>query len=63
MFEELCDQDGGSVRLGNNKICKIIRIRSVKFKFHDESIKLLSGIRYVHDLKRDIIFFGEFDKK
>ena len=63
MFEELCDQDGGSVLLGNNKAYKIIGIEYVRFKLHDESIKLLTGVRYVPDLKRNLISFGEFDKK
>ena len=63
LFEELCDQDGGSVLLGNNKACKIAGVRSVRFKLHDESIRLLTEVRYVPDLKRNLISLGEFDKK
>src|SRR3954469_9866898 len=55
LFEELCDQDGGSVLLGNNKACKIASVGSVRFKLHDESIRLLNEVRYVS--------LGEFDKK
>ena len=63
VFEELCEQDGGSVLLGNNKACKIAGIGSVRFKLHDESIRLLTEVRYVPDLKRNLISLGEFDKK
>ena len=63
VFEELCDQDGGSVLLGNNRACKIAGIRYVIFKLHDKSIRLLTDVRYVHDLKRNLIFLGEFNKK
>ena len=62
LFEELCDQDGIFVLLGNNKSCKIVSVGSVRFKFHDESIKLLTEVRYVPDLKRNLISLGEFDK-
>ena len=63
LFEELCDQDGGSVLLGNNKVCKIIGVGPVRFKLHDESIKMLAEVRYVPDLKRNLISLGELEKK
>lgn len=45
-----------------NIACKITCIRSLRFKLHDESIELLTSVRYVPDLKRNLIY-GEFDKK
>ena len=51
LFEELCDQDGGSILLGNNKAYKIEGVRSVRFKLYDKSMKLLTEVRYVPDLK------------
>ena len=63
LFEKLYDQDGGSVLLGNNKACKIAGVGSVRFKLHDESIRLLTEVRYVPDLKRNLISLGELDKK
>src|SRR3954471_23054695 len=62
LFEELCDQDGGSVLLGNNKACKIAGVGSVRLKLHDESIRLLTEVRYVPNLKRNLLSLGEFDK-
>lgn len=35
----------------------------MRFKLHDESIKLLTGVRYVPDLKKKFISLGEFDNK
>src|SRR4051812_21383383 len=63
LFEELCDQDGGSVLLGSNKACKIADVGSMRFKLHDESIRLLIEVKYVPDLKRNLLSLGEFDKK
>lgn len=47
LFEELYDQDGGFVFLGKNKACKIAGVRSMRFKLHDESIRLLTEVWYV----------------
>ena len=63
LFEDLYDQYGGYVLLRNNKACKIAGVGYVRFKFHDESIRLLIEVKYVLDLKRNLISLGEFDKK
>lgn len=63
VFEESCDQDGGSVLLGNNKVCIIARIRFMRFELHDESIRLLNGVKHVPDLKRNFITLREFNNK
>lgn len=49
--------------LGNNKSCKIAGIEYMRFKFHDEVVKLLTIVRYVPYLKRNIISLGELNKK
>lgn len=63
VFEDICDQDGRSVLLGNNRACKIVGIRYVRFKLHDESIRLLIDVKYIPNIKRNLISFGELDKK
>lgn len=63
VFEESCDRGGGSMLLGYNKACKIAGIGSMRFKLHDESIKLLIYVGYVLDRKRNLISLGEFDTK
>src|ERR1044072_8002533 len=62
LFEELCDQDSGSILLGNNKACKIADVGFVRFKLHDDSIRLLTEVRYVPDLKRNLISLSECEK-
>lgn len=52
VFEELCDQDGGQLLLGNNRTDKTAGVGYVRFKFHDESIRLLHDVRYVSKLKK-----------
>lgn len=47
LFEDLNQEDGGSVLLGNNK-CKILEIGSVRIKMFDGMEKLLQELRFVH---------------
>lgn len=63
VFEELCDQNGGPVMLGNNKASKIEGIGYVRFDLYDKSIRLLNDVRYVPEFMRNLISLGEFDKK
>jgi len=62
-FEELDEQVGGSILLGNNKSCKITRIGSVRFKLHDGAKRVIKNVRLIPDLKRNLISLSEFDKQ
>lgn len=44
--------------IGNNAICKIIRIGSVNLKQHNRSIMELKYVRFVPDLKGNLISLG-----
>lgn len=35
----------------------------MRFKLHDESMRLLTDVRFVPDLKRNLTSLGEFNKK
>ena len=62
VFEELCEHDGGSMLLGNNRTCKIAGIRSVIFKLYDESIRLLTELwykRFDHVSERGMVEFAK----
>ena len=59
LFEELCELDGGYVFLENNKACKILGVGFVRFKLHDESIRLLTKVGYVPDSTRKDMFCKE----
>lgn len=61
-FEDLCEQTEGFVFLGANKSSKIAGIGSIRFKLHDGNERLLTEVRYVPNLKRNLISLGELDK-
>lgn len=56
-FEELKLQDGGMVLLGD-KTCKVARIGFVRIKMHDGIETLLNDVRYVLELKRNLVSLG-----
>jgi len=56
------DIGGGKVLLGNNHECNIKGIGDIKIKMHDGIIRTLISVRYVPELKRNLISLGELDK-
>lgn len=59
-FQEL---DGGCVLMGNDNACKTKGIGSIRLKLHDGSIRVLTDVRYIPDLKKNLISLGTFDAK
>lgn len=53
--------EGGMVLLGDNKACKIMGIGSVVIKMFDGCYRTLKDVRYVPDLKRNLIFVDVLD--
>ena len=43
-FENL-EEASGTVLLGNNQVCKVCGICNIRFGIHDNSVKLLTGVR------------------
>ena len=62
-FEKFIELQGGSMLLGNNKPCKIQGIGSIRLKLHDWIEKIIQDVRFVLDLKRNLISLGELDRK
>ena len=58
---EYHDSDGGRVMMGNNAMCKIIAIGNIRLKLCDGSIRELKQVRFIPDLKRNLIFLGMLD--
>ncbi|KAH9743695.1 hypothetical protein KPL70_003390 [Citrus sinensis] len=54
--------DGGKVLLRNNLACKVAGIGSVRIKMYDGSVKGLEQVRYVPELKRNLISLGMIDQ-
>ncbi|KAH9694912.1 Integrase catalytic domain-containing protein [Citrus sinensis] len=59
---EYHDLDGGRVMMGNNAMCKIISIGNIRLKLHDETIRELKQVRFVPELKRNLISLGMLDQ-
>ena len=56
-YEHL-DEASGTVTLGNNKVCDVKGIGSIRLKMQDQSIKLLTDVRYIPEVKRNLISLG-----
>lgn len=48
--------------MGNNDICKVISMGNVNLKVHDKTIRELKEVRYVPNLKRNLISLGMLDQ-
>ncbi|GKE22157.1 retrovirus-related pol polyprotein from transposon TNT 1-94, partial [Tanacetum coccineum] len=55
--------DGGSVLLGDNRECKIRGIDKVKVQLKDGSSFVLHNVRYIPELKRNLISLGTLKKE
>lgn len=53
----------GSVLLDNDQVCQVEGMGDIKLRIHDGSIKILSDVRYVPDLKRNLISLGVLESK
>ncbi|GFZ02006.1 hypothetical protein Acr_15g0006150 [Actinidia rufa] len=59
-FEEL---DGGVVLMENDNACKTLGIGTIKLKIFSGTVKVLTNVRYVPDLKKNLISLENFDSK
>ncbi|GKB87106.1 retrovirus-related pol polyprotein from transposon TNT 1-94 [Tanacetum coccineum] len=55
--------DGGSVQLGDNRECKIKGIGKVMIQLKDGSSFVLHNVRYIPELKRNLISLGTLEKE
>ena len=47
--------------LGNDKPCRVQGIGTVRIKMHNEVEKVLINVRFIHELKRNLISLGMLD--
>ena len=50
------------VYMGNHNACKVQGIGDITFKLHGGKIKLLTNVKFVLDLKRNLLSFGTYDE-
>lgn len=62
LFVEL-DEATGSVVLGNNQVCSIKGVGTIRFRMNDGSTKILSEVRFIPDVKRNLISLGVLERK
>ncbi|KAH9668238.1 hypothetical protein KPL70_021339 [Citrus sinensis] len=61
-FTEYHIFDGGRVMMGNNAMCRVIGIGTVKLRLQDGTLLMIKQVRHVPDLKRNLISLGMFDQ-
>ncbi|KAE8721370.1 hypothetical protein F3Y22_tig00016115pilonHSYRG00011 [Hibiscus syriacus] len=54
--------NSGSVYLGDDRCCNIVGIGDVRIKMHDGSVRTLSGVRHIPDLKKNLISLDTLHK-
>ena len=60
-FETLELKEFGMVILGNNKACKVQGIGQIRLRMFDNKEMLLHNVRYVPELKRNLMSISMFD--
>ena len=53
--------NGGSVLMGNDAVCKVVGIGTVRIKCHDKAVRTLTEVRHIPDLKRNLISLSSLD--
>ena len=62
-FSSLKEFDGGVVFMGDDNLCTTKGIGTVRLKLHDSMVKKLTGVRYVPNLKKNLIYLGTLESK
>ncbi|KAM1980190.1 hypothetical protein ACFX15_036829 [Malus domestica] len=62
-FSSLKEFDSGVVFMGDDNLCTTKGIGTVRLKLHDEMVKELTGVRYVPNLKKNLISLGTLEAK
>ncbi|GKF29798.1 retrovirus-related pol polyprotein from transposon TNT 1-94, partial [Tanacetum coccineum] len=63
IFFDLLECDRGSVLLGDNRECKIRGIGKVRVQLRDGSSFVLNNVRYIPELKRNLISLETLEKE
>ncbi|KAG8502566.1 hypothetical protein CXB51_001088 [Gossypium anomalum] len=62
-FSDLVELNGGVVYMGNDNACKTVGIGSIQLKNQDGSTRVLTDVRYVPSLKKNLISLGALESK
>ena len=62
-FFNFTELDGGVVYLADNQPCKIAGIGSISLKNHDGSTRVLTDVRYILKIEKNLISLGTLESK
>ena len=62
-FFNFTELDGGVVYQEDNQPCKIVGIGSISLRNHDGSTRVLTDVRYIPKLEKNLISFGTLESK
>ncbi|KAK2968890.1 hypothetical protein RJ640_025497 [Escallonia rubra] len=60
-FDCLTPCNDGNVLMGNDDACKVMGICTIKMKMFDGIVRTLGDVRYIPDLKKNLISLGTLD--
>ena len=60
-FDMYKPYNGGMVQMGNDATCLIIEIGTVKIKMFDGVVRVLSNVKHVPNLRKNLISLGVLD--
>ena len=60
-FDTYKPYNGGMVQMGNDATCSVIGIGTVKIKMFDGVVRVLSNVRHIPDLRKNLISLGVLD--
>ena len=60
-FDVYKPYDGGVVQMGNDATCSVIGIGTMKIKMFDGVVRVLSNVRHVPNLRKNLISLGVLD--
>ena len=60
-FDMYKPYNGGMVQMGNDATCLVIGIGIKKIKIFDEVVRVLSNVRHILDLRKNLISLGVLD--
>ena len=62
-FYNLDESVRGSVLMGNDEACEILGMGKIKLKLHDGTVRNLIEVRYIPNLKKNLISVGFLESK
>jgi hypothetical protein len=60
-FDTFKSCNAGTVLIGNDARCKAIRLGTIKVRMFDGIVRILTNVRYVPNLKKNLISLGTLD--